>query len=455
MRLFRYAAAGLLVACVVAGCGTTRVAGPTSTSSAAASGSPTSPLTGSASASPDAALADPCQAANLTADPVIGTPMGMTQTMYRVRLVNHGPACRLRGYPEHLSGRTVTGKIQAVHPLLARGEEARYLTSRQPADLATGDAVEFVLHTAHGCDTNRVGPSKSESYSRLWFTLPGQSRRITVIPQITGPGTRREPVGLPRCFTSMTRFYAAMTIAAPSGSPTASSRPSSPDATPTPDPTGLLDDPQAPAPASDFISGNRWHGTIAGQDVNVYAGSRASTHMDTGRIIVQFGQPGAPGSQTINGRSPNAGSLMIAAVQYGDRLTLWDSRGYRHTLILAGPKTLEYKNRGPRVAIPADFLAPAAGVCGTALHHLLTVAAGPDTPYPRCVRVFSDQALRIQNHTGLSGQPPHPVTVRFPTLPTTTLQPDQSAVFDDPFAGLAPGVHTLTLGTYTADIWVR
>ena len=434
----------LALALAASGCGTTRADESTATTAAGASGSPTPASSTPSDTATPAQDAAPCQAANLTAAPVTATPMGMTQTAYRVRLINKGPECRLRGYPQHLTGLDLTGKTHRVPTHSPTQDEIASLTSGKPAGLlASGDMAEFVLHTAQGCESDRVGPSKAESYTRLWFSPPSQPGKVAVVPGKpvdAGPSV----IALSRCNTSVTRFYAALPRTTPSTSPT-----------PAGDPTGILDDREAPAPRAVFMPGNRWHGTIGGQDVNVYAGSVGNTRMGTGKVIVELGLPGAPGSQTLSVLTPHTGPLMIVAAPYPARLTLWDSHGYRHTLILlAGAKTMEHKQRGRRVAVPADAVMPAAGVCGGALHHLVTVGVGAGAAYPRCVQVFADEALRVENRS--DDQPPRTsVTVGFPTLPATTVGPGESLVFAHPFTRLAPGVHTITLGMYTADIWVR
>ncbi len=202
----------------------------------------------------------------------------------------------------------------------------------------------------------------------------------------------------------------------------------------------------------DFMPGNRWHGVVGGQDVNVYAGSLANTRMGTGKVIIQFDQPGRP-TRTVNLLSPHTGQLMIVSADRTNRLTLWDTDGYWHTLLLDEDHS-RLTNGGHQVAIRADAMMPAAGVCGGARDHLVTVGVGAGDAYPRCVRVFADEALRVENRS--DDQPPRTsFTVGFPTLPATTLHPGQSVVFSHPFAGLAPGVHSLHLSHLSMDVWVR
>lgn len=204
----------------------------------------------------------------------------------------------------------------------------------------------------------------------------------------------------------------------------------------------------------DFVSGNRWRGVIAGQDVNVYAGTAGSMRMGTGKVIVDIRAPGSGHPLVLNRLARHTGPLMIVAAPAPRRLTLWDAHGYRHTLILAGPRTRLYQPPGPPAAVPADAVLPTAGICAQARNHLVTVGIAAEAAYPRCARVFADEALRVENRS--DDQPPRmTVTLRFPTVPASTVRPGESVVFAHPFARLAPGVHRIHLGPYTADIWVR
>jgi hypothetical protein len=221
---------------------------------------------------------------------------------------------------------------------------------------------------------------------------------------------------------------------------------------------GVLADQEAPMSATDFLLWNRWHGHANGRDVSVSAGVAGSVHPDTGMVLVDWQFTASSGPQVQAIRLPHSGPLMIVS---GDqqRLVLHDSHGYRHNLDLGLPRSSLSGPVGRRVVVPADSPFPAAGVCGRYRGHVVTVAAAPDVPVPRCARVRPEQDLRVVNHTSQYGQPARTVVVRFAGSQPTTLQVGESVTYRRPFGDyLAPGVHSVHMSVFAgggAEIWLR
>lgn len=197
-------------------------------------GSPVSPAVArSPSPSDSPARYAACHPRNLAAQTVLAAPLGMDQTAFRVRLVNQGPACSLRGYPQDLTGETLTGQVHRLRlsPESADGEQA--LTSRRPAELATGDVAEFVLHTAYACEHPQGEPQPDETYRRLRFRLPDVRGQVsaeffpTSDPKMNG-------MWLTRCSTAVSRFYAAVprgSASTPAAAEPSTTRPARPNST--------------------------------------------------------------------------------------------------------------------------------------------------------------------------------------------------------------------------------
>jgi hypothetical protein len=92
---------------------------------------------------------------------------------------------------------------------------------------------------------------------------------------------------------------------------------------------------------------------------------------------------------------------------------------------------------------PPDSDLPASGICGTATGTFAIVLINTDTPSPRCQHVAADQRLRITNNTD------RPAEIRLANH-ALTLAPKTEGTIDQPFGDyLAPGVHTLTISTYS------
>jgi hypothetical protein len=94
---------------------------------------------------------------------------------------------------------------------------------------------------------------------------------------------------------------------------------------------------------------------------------------------------------------------------------------------------------------------PAAGICAEAPGEpVVTVEIMPDIPSPRCLKVTSEQRLRVVNRTGAA------LALILGNLPASSLQPNGETTFDQPFGKLlAPGVHVLDASPYFGpEIWL-
>jgi hypothetical protein len=226
----------------------------------------------------------------------------------------------------------------------------------------------------------------------------------------------------------------------------------------TPDPMAVLEDQEVPVSALDFLGWNRWHGRAYGRNVTVHAGVAGSRHPGTGMVLVDWQSTASSGPQVQILRLRHSGPLMIVSGRQR-RLVLHDSHGYRHNLDLGLPRSSLSGPVGRRVVVPAESPFPAAGVCGRYRGRVVTVAAAPDVPVPRCARVRPDQDLRVVNRTSQYGQPARPVVVRFAGRQPTTLQVGESVTYRKPFGNyLAPGVHSVHMSVFAgggAEIWLR
>lgn len=98
------------------------------------------------------------------------------------------------------------------------------------------------------------------------------------------------------------------------------------DATPTPWPTGIFQDNEAPASTDEFVATNRWVGAAAdGQSIAVYAGV-SGTDPTAGRILVL--KEGTPTSSTWI-EMPGSGALRVESAD-GTVVTLVDPAGKEH-----------------------------------------------------------------------------------------------------------------------------
>jgi len=108
---------------------------------------------------------------------------------------------------------------------------------------------------------------------------------------------------------------------------------------------------------------------------------------------------------------------------------------------------------------PKDSDSPAAGICDYQEGDTVTITLNGDIPSPRCVKVKSNQNLRVQNNTeGV-------VTVWFDNVSSAVLfpysidiRPDNKYIFATPFGEyLKPGVHKLKTSLYKSsgpEIWL-
>ncbi|HEX2893648.1 MAG TPA: hypothetical protein VHO29_06555 [Marmoricola sp.] len=100
-------------------------------------------------------------------------------------------------------------------------------------------------------------------------------------------------------------------------------------------PTGIFEDPEAPAPGSVFLGTNRWVGNLGGQSVAVYAG-RAGDDETTGRVLIAWATPSGETERQVSLDLPGAGALRVqdgaadAAV-----VTIRDAAGVDHQLNVA------------------------------------------------------------------------------------------------------------------------
>ena len=103
--------------------------------------------------------------------------------------------------------------------------------------------------------------------------------------------------------------------------------------------------------------------------------------------------------------------------------------------------------------VPPDSVLPAAGACARIAGRIVTIAAMPDTPQPRCVVVTADQRLRVVNRAAGAV-----VAVRFAAFPTQELKLGQAVLYTPPMGRfLAPGVHDVHISLYagSAEVWLR
>lgn len=96
-------------------------------------------------------------------------------------------------------------------------------------------------------------------------------------------------------------------------------------------PTGIFDDPEAPASGTTFLGSNRWVGLVDGAYLVVYAG-RSGADPTTGMILA-FWSDGRPGYSLYK---PGTGALTVVSARDA-ALTLRDEGGRTHVLhALAG-----------------------------------------------------------------------------------------------------------------------
>jgi len=87
--------------------------------------------------------------------------------------------------------------------------------------------------------------------------------------------------------------------------------------------------------------------------------------------------------------------------------------------------------------VPADSDGPVAGICAEAEGEWATVKITPDTPSPRCLRVTSEQRLKVINGTQAV------VQIKLGEF-ALELQPGIEGTLEMPFGQyLAPGVHQM------------
>jgi hypothetical protein len=98
---------------------------------------------------------------------------------------------------------------------------------------------------------------------------------------------------------------------------------------------------------------------------------------------------------------------------------------------------------------PPDAEQPASGICDLANGDVVTININADVPYPRCMKVLSNQRLQVVNATN------GPVQVQLAQF-DVQLQPDQAQLFDATVGSyLAPGVHWLRVtGGNGPEIWL-
>ncbi len=99
--------------------------------------------------------------------------------------------------------------------------------------------------------------------------------------------------------------------------------------------------------------------------------------------------------------------------------------------------------------VPAEADAPAAGICAEAQGEWAAVEIWPDIPSPRCLKVTSQQRLKVANRTDAAVQVqlgPH--TLQVPAGAEGSL--------DVPFGTfLAPGVHRVSADPYSGpEVWL-
>lgn len=102
--------------------------------------------------------------------------------------------------------------------------------------------------------------------------------------------------------------------------------------------------------------------------------------------------------------------------------------------------------------IPADSQTPAAGTCNSLVGNTVSFSLNIDTPYPRCLRLYSGQHLTLVNGTE------NPISVKWATLDNMLAPHESFIVPDEVIAALQPGVHDITTSLYGGggpEVWVQ
>jgi hypothetical protein len=93
-------------------------------------------------------------------------------------------------------------------------------------------------------------------------------------------------------------------------------------------PQGIFDDPEAPAPGSEFLGDNRWVGLLDKHSVAVYAGV-AGDDPSLGRLLVMSAVPDDSGQLGYKIDLPGGGPLRVLDAR-GTDLVIADSHGGEH-----------------------------------------------------------------------------------------------------------------------------
>lgn len=95
-------------------------------------------------------------------------------------------------------------------------------------------------------------------------------------------------------------------------------------------PTGIFEDPEAPASGGDFLGSNRWVGLVGDTTVAVYAGV-SGTDATTGRLLIAVDGPTITGARIDLAGS---GALRVASAD-GAVLSITDVSGHTHLFDVA------------------------------------------------------------------------------------------------------------------------
>ena len=194
----------VLVTLTLAGCA--HSASSRAARSAAVAGESKSALARSSSslAQVGATRSPVCTVARLSASTTL-TPVGAGSDEYRITITDHGRPCSLRGRPTGLIGVDGSGRRFVLRTRPLPGDDARAMTTEEPAELRAGRTADVVLVTGIACRAGDRNPRAAEKFTSLRLGVAGTWLAVNDKP---GPEPYDFGIWLP-CTVAMSGFNAS------------------------------------------------------------------------------------------------------------------------------------------------------------------------------------------------------------------------------------------------------